>query len=341
MSSPGDQTANLLNNLTKPPGSLGFLEDIAIRLSEITGVSPPRVPESCAVAVFAGDHGVVEEGVTPWPSEVTSQMVLNFLSGGAAINVLARHVGASVTVIDVGVAGDLKDLPGLVRANVRAGTRNLANEDPMTDDEVEAALNVGRVTARDLAKTGCDLLATGDMGIGNTTPSAALIGAYCKKTAREVTGRGTGIDNTHFERKLAVVDKALARLDRSEQSPTYLLRSLGGLEIAAIAGFILEATQARVPVVVDGVISLAGALAANAINPQVREVIFAGHRSTEPAAQIALDHLGLRPILSLDMRLGEGTGACLAMGVIQAAAKITLEMATFDSAGVTNKDASQ
>ncbi len=336
--SAGASTGEILNSLTKPPGSLGQLEEIAIHLSQITRQSPPVVPVNSAVAIFAGDHGVVENGVTPWPSEVTYQMVLNFLSGGAAINVFARHVGAKVVVVDVGVKGNFDELPGLIRAKVTPGTSNLALVDAMTLMQTKQAIDVGHNTACDLIDQGAQILATGDMGIGNTTPSAALTAALCNRSVDEVTGRGTGIDDEHFARKKQAIGEALARTSQKTE-PLEILSSLGGLEIAAICGFIIAAAEKRTPVVIDGVISLAGALAADAIKPGTRDFMFGGHRSSEPAATIALDYLGLRPILDLEMRLGEGTGACLAISLIQVAAKITQEMATFDSAGV--KDASQ
>ena len=321
--------------LTKPPGALGRLEALGVRLSAVAGASPPPVPEPAAVAVFAGDHGVVAQGVTPWPAEVTAQMVANLCAGGAAVNVLARHVGASVVVVDVGVASPLPDAPGLRRAKVRPGTADLATGPAMTEDEARAALDVGAEAAADLVAGGARCLATGDMGIGNTTPSAALVAALTGRPAAAVTGRGTGVDDATLARKAAVVEAAVARAAGAD--PVGLLAALGGLEIAALAGFAVGGAAARVPVVVDGVVALAAALVAAALAPPSTGYWVAGHRSTEPGATAALDALGLEPVLDLGLRLGEGTGAVLAVPVVQAAAKVLREMATFDGAGVTGK----
>jgi len=338
-----EAAAALQDCLTKPRGALGRLESAGIQLAGIYGECPPPVPSPVTVAVFAGDHGVVAEGVTPWPAEVTAQMVANFCAGGAAINVLSRHVGAEVVVVDAGVASELEAAPGLVRAKVRPGTANLALEPAMTLDEARAALDLGATVAADLVARGVRCLVTGDMGIGNTTASAALIAAYTGRPASEVTGRGTGIDDHMWARKAAVVERALSRTQAegvdAAKDPLGALASLGGLEIAALAGFVVGGAAARVPVVIDGVIACAGLLAAAALAPQCTGYCVAGHRSVEPGAGAALAHLGLVPLLDLDLRLGEGTGACLAVPVLQGAAKVLREMATFDSAGVTEKDA--
>jgi nicotinate-nucleotide--dimethylbenzimidazole phosphoribosyltransferase len=325
------EAAALHDRLAKPRGALGRLEDVGIRLAGIAGTCPPPVPEPVVVAVFAGDHGVVEEGVTPWPQEVTAQMVAAFCAGGAAVNVLARHAGAEVVVVDVGVAAELSPAPGLLLRKVRRGTANLATGPAMTADEAQRALDVGAEVAAQAVGGGARCLVTGDMGIGNTTPSAALVAAYTGRPATEVTGRGTGVDDETFARKVAVVERAVARL---EGDP---LAAVGGLEIAALAGFVLGGAAARVPVIVDGVVALAGLLAAAARRPGCVDYCFAGHRSTEPGATAALEHLGLTPLLDLGMRLGEGTGACLAVPLVQAAAKVLAEMATLDGAGVTPK----
>jgi len=326
------------DRLTKPRGSLGRLEDIGVRLCAIAGACPPPVPEPVTVAVFAGDHGVVAEGVTPWPQEVTAQMVANFCAGGAAINVLARHAGADVVVVDVGVAAPIVvEADNLVRRSVRPGTRNLAEESAMTSDEATAALDVGAEVAANAVAGGARLLVTGDMGIGNTTASAALVAAFTGRSAVEVTGRGTGIDDAMLMRKRAVVERALGRLPHGA-SPLTVVSEVGGLEIAALAGFVVGAAASRVPVVVDGVIATAAALVAVAFVPAAAGYLFAGHRSTEPGASVALDALGLVPVLDLDMRLGEGSGAALAIPIVQAAAKVLREMATFDSAGVSDKN---
>lgn len=327
------------DRLTKPRGALGRLEPAGIALAGIAGASPPPVPEPATIAVFAGDHGVVASGVTPWPQDVTAQMVGNFVSGGAAVNVLARHAGADVVVVDVGVARQLEPAPGLLLRKVRPGTADLSAEPAMSVAEATQALDVGAQVAADVVGRGARCLLTGDMGIGNTTPSAALIAAFTGRAAAAVTGRGTGIDDATWAHKVAVVDRALARARAAGEldDPLATLASLGGLEIAALAGFVVAGAAARVPVIVDGVIALAATIVADALAAGCVECCFAGHRSTEPGASAALDHLGLVPLLDLELRLGEGTGACLALPVLQAAAKILREMATFDSAGVTEK----
>jgi len=325
------------DRLTKPRGSLGDLEALGSQLCAISGVCPPPVPEPVTVAVFAGDHGVVAEGVTPWPQEVTAQMVANFCSGGAAINVLARHSGAEVVVVDVGVATPVPaDADGLLRRSVRSGTRNLAVEPAMTIEEATTALDVGVEVASGAVERGARMVVTGDMGIGNTTSAAALIAAITRRGAAEVTGRGTGIDDTTLERKMRVIDRALGRIPEGA-GPLDIMCEVGGLEIAALTGFVVGAAACRVPVVVDGVIAAAGAVTAAAFEPKVAGYLIAGHRSSEPGASVVLEHLGLSPVLDLGMRLGEGTGAALAVPMIQAAAKILREMATFDAAGVTDK----
>jgi len=329
--------------LTKPAGALGQLEAIGIQLAGIAGECPPPLPVPAAVGVFAGDHGVLAEGVSPWPQEVTAQMAANFVAGGAAINVLARQLGATVTVVDVGIATDLghlglDDAPGLRRRRVRAGTGNLAVEPAMTEDEARQALDVGAATAADLVAAGARCLVTGDMGIGNTTPAAALIAVLTGTPPAQVTGRGTGIDDATLARKVAVIDRALARhAEALSNGPLSVLAAVGGLEIAALAGFIVGGAAGRVPVVVDGVIADAALLVAVALVPEALGYCLAGHRSAEPGATTALSYLGLTPLLDLGMRLGEGSGACLALPVIEASARILGEMATFDSAGVSEK----
>jgi nicotinate-nucleotide--dimethylbenzimidazole phosphoribosyltransferase len=337
--------AHLSDRLTKPRGALGRLETIGSQLAAIAGACPPPVPAPAAVAVFAADHGVVAEGVTPWPSEVTGQMVANFVAGGAAINVLARHAGARVVVVDVGVSTALPDGlsadPGLIASRIRSGSGNIVTEPAMTGAEALAALDVGATLARRLVAEGAGCLVTGDMGIGNTTPSAALLAVLCGRAPSEVTGRGTGIDDASLAHKVDVVTRVVARLAAAglgPDEPLAVLAQVGGLEIAALAGFIVGGAAAGVPVVVDGVIALAAAVAAHALAPDALGYCIAGHRSTEPGASVALRHLGLEPVLDLELRLGEGTGACLAVPVIQAAAKVLREMATFDAAGVTDKE---
>ncbi len=331
--------------LTKPPGALGAIEELGSRLAAIAGTCPPPVPEAPVVAVFAGDHGVLAEGVSPWPAEVTAQMVANFLAGGAAINVIANEVGASVVAVDVGVATPVPgDHGSLVRANVRPGTANLAKEPAMSLDEARSSMQVGLSVADGLVDQGADLLVTGDMGIGNTTPSAALVAALTGWPARAVTGRGTGISDEVLDRKIAVVEAGLQRVaasysvavtSLSSLAPEVLLAELGGLEIGAISGFVIGAARRRVPIVLDGVVSLAGALVACSLHPAIVDYLVPGHRSVEPGATAAMEHLGIEPILDLKLRLGEGTGGCLAVPVIRTAARVLAEMATFDDAGVS------
>lgn len=321
--------------LTKPPGSLGELEAVGARLAAVAGACPPPVPEPAAVAVFAGDHGVLAQGVSPWPQEVTAQMVANFCAGGAAVNVLARHVGASVTVVDVGVATELDDAPGLRLRKVRAGTADLSHGPAMSADEAARALDVGAEVAAELVAEGARCLLTGDMGIGNTTASAAMIAALTGRPAAEVTGRGTGIDDARLERKREVVAAAAAGV--TGRPAREVLAGVGGLEIAALVGFIVGGAASRVPVLLDGVIACAAAVAAVGMVPATGGYLFAGHRSTEPGAAAALEHLGLFPLVDLELRLGEGSGACLALPLLQAAAKVLAEMATFSSAGVSGR----
>ncbi len=328
--------ADHYDRLTKPRGALGRVETLGAQLAAIAGISPPPVPDPVAVAVFAADHGVVAQGVTPWPSEVTAQMVANFLAGGAAINVLARQVGALVTVVDVGVAADIPNVPELWSAKVRRGTADLSQGPAMTVAECRAALVVGAEVAAELVAAGAKGLVTGDMGIGNTTASAALIAALTGQSAGTVTGRGTGINDEMLARKTAVVQGAVARVAGIDD-PIEVLAEIGGLEIAALAGFVVGAAAARVPVVVDGVIALAAVCAVHTIDPRVTGYCIAGHRSSEPGATAALAYLGLDPVLDLGLRLGEGTGACLAVPIVQSAARVLREMATFDTAGVTEK----
>jgi nicotinate-nucleotide--dimethylbenzimidazole phosphoribosyltransferase len=323
--------------LTKPAGSLGALEELSVRLAGLAGECPPPLPEPVAVAIFAGDHGVHAQGVTPWPQEVTGQMVANFLSGGAVVNAFARQVGAAVTVVDVGVVDDLGEGPGLVAAKVRAGTRDMTAEPALTRDEVSAALEAGARVAFNLVDEGARALVTGDMGIANTTPAAALIAAFTGSDAEAVTGRGTGIDDYQYARKVAVVRTALEMHRPDPADPVGVLAAVGGLEHAAIAGFILGGASRRVPVILDGVIAVSAALAAAALAPDAVGAMVAGHRSAEPGATVALAHLGLAPLVDLGLRLGEGTGALLAVPIVASAVRVLHEVATFDTAGVSEK----
>jgi nicotinate-nucleotide--dimethylbenzimidazole phosphoribosyltransferase len=315
--------------LAKPAGSLGRLEALGVRLAGMSGSCPPPIPEPVTVAVFAGDHGVVASGVTPWPQDVTTAMVGAFAAGSAAVNALARQVGADVVVVDVGVAGDVPAHPAVLDRKVRRGTDDLAVGPAMSVAEAEAAVAVGAEVARDAVRAGAALLVTGDMGIGNTTPSAALIAALTGRDPVELTGRGTGIDDDMLRRKAKLVAAAVERAEG--MGPVELLAEVGGLEIAALAGFVAAGAEARVPVLVDGVIALAGACVADALTGgAVRPYLVGGHRSVEPAASAALAHLGLEPLLDLGLRLGEGTGATLAVPLVQAAARVLTEMATLD-----------
>jgi nicotinate-nucleotide--dimethylbenzimidazole phosphoribosyltransferase len=321
--------------LTKPAGSLGELEPLSVRLAGLAGTCPPPIPSPAAVAVFAGDHGVHAQRVTPWPQEVTAQMVANFLAGGAVINAFARQVDATVTVVDVGVAAALAPAPGLVLAKIRPGTGDIATGPALTLDEARAAVEAGIMVAERLVDGGAQILVTGDMGIANTTPAAALIAAFTGAPADRVTGRGTGVDDEMLAHKTRVVATALAR--PRPANPLGVLASVGGTEHAAIAGFILGAAARRVPVVVDGVIAVSGALAAAALAPDAVGAMVAGHRSAEPGATVALAHLGLTPLVDLGLRLGEGTGAVLALPIVAGAVRVLHEVATFDSAGVSEK----
>ncbi len=318
--------------MTKPRGSLGYLEEIARRYVYITGNPKPELPLKKRVYVFAGDHGVVAEGVSTYPQEVTKQMIYNFLSGGAGINVIARQAGAEVRVVDVGVAGEVS-AEGLLRRKVVSGTRNLAREPAMTREEAEAALQVGMELAEEAAREGVQLLIPGDMGIGNTTPSACLICYFLDEPPERIVGRGTGVDEEGLRRKIAVVRRAL-EIHRP-RDPVEALAAFGGAEIGAIAGLFLGGARHRIPVVMDGFISLAGFLTARALAPGLEEFIFCGHVSAENGARPAFQKLGLRPIVDLEMRLGEGTGAALASMIIETALRIYREMATFEGAGVS------
>lgn len=323
--------------MTKPAGALGMLEIISAQLSGLSRVCPPPIPEPAAVAIFAGDHGVHAQGVTPWPQEVTTQMVANFLGGGAVCNAFANQVGAEVCVIDVGVAGDLPATPGLLPRKVRAGTADLSTGPAMTREEAVAAIEVGIETARDLVAAGNKALLTGEMGIANTTVSAALISVFTGVDPLEVTGRGTGINDETHARKVEVVRRALELHQPDPADPIGVLAAIGGLEHAAIVGLLLGGASLRTPVILDGVSAGAAALVARAIAPESLSACIAGHRSAEPGHVAALNTLGLRPLIDLDLRLGEGTGALLSLPLVQSAARAMHEVATFDSAGVTEK----
>ncbi|NGO71527.1 nicotinate-nucleotide--dimethylbenzimidazole phosphoribosyltransferase [Streptomyces boncukensis] len=323
--------------MTKPAGALGMLEIISAQLCGLSRKCPPPVPEPAAVAIFAGDHGVHAQGVTPWPQEVTGQMVANFLGGGAVCNAFAAQVGAEVCVVDVGVASELPATPGLLPRKVRSGTADMTAGPALTRDEVARAMEVGVETARDLVAAGNKALLTGEMGIANTTASAALIAACTGADAAEVTGRGTGINDETHARKVDVVRRALELHQPDPADPIGLLAAFGGLEHAAMVGLILGGASLRTPVILDGVSAGAAALVARCLAPEALAACVAGHRSAEPGHVAALTKLGLRPLVDLDLRLGEGTGALLALPMVQSAARTMHEVATFDSAGVTEK----
>jgi nicotinate-nucleotide--dimethylbenzimidazole phosphoribosyltransferase len=325
-----------LDLLTKPRGSLGRLEEFARRLVAITENENP-VLDKKVIFTFAGDHGVAEEGVSAYPKEVTPQMVLNFLNGGAAINVLARHAGSEVVVVDIGVDFDFGAVEGLVSRKIIHGTNNMRKGPAMTRRKAEECLEVGIGFSEVFAKKGYKIFATGEMGIANTTPSAAIASVLTRRTVSEVTGRGTGITDDVLKNKIKVIEDSIALNKPDPGDPVDVLAKIGGAEIGGIAGLIIGAAAQRIPVIVDGFISTAGALIAYSLEPLTREYMFAAHNSVEIGHRVMLEKLGLRPILDLDMRLGEGTGAALAMLMIEAGLKIYREMATFGDAGVSTE----
>ena len=328
------QARDRQNRMTKPPGSLGALETVGEQLAGLAGVCPPPMPEPAALAVFAGDHGVHAQGVTPWPQAVTAQMVGNFLAGGAVINAFAKQVGAEVCVVDVGVAADLSTETGLIPRKIRYGTADMTQGPAMSRSEAIEAVEAGIETARDLIAAGNRCLLTGDMGIANTTASAALIATFTGASSAQVTGYGTGIDEQTYAHKVEVVHRALQLHRPDPQDPIGVLAAFGGLEHAALAGFILGAAALRVPVILDGVIAGAAALVAQALAPEVTAACVAGHRSAEPGHALALEALEVFPLIDLELRLGEGSGAALALPLVGAAVRALREVATFDDAGV-------
>jgi nicotinate-nucleotide--dimethylbenzimidazole phosphoribosyltransferase len=325
-----------LDNLTKPQGSLGRLEELALRYGLITRTTRPKLKKK-VIFTFAGDHGVAEEGVSAFPQDVTPQMVRNMLAGGAAVNVLAAHVGAEVRVVDVGVADPLADAPGLIRKKVRLGTNNMAKGPAMSEEEAAKALEVGIEMAQAAAREGISIIGTGEMGIANTTPSSALFAALLPCPVEDITGRGTGIDDAGLKRKIRVIHRALEVNQDRLHDPFKALAAVGGLEIAAICGLCLGGAAVGLPVVVDGFISSAGALAACRMCPPVKDYLFFSHLSEEAGHATFFRIFEVTPILDLKMRLGEGTGAALAMTIIEGAVRIYNEMATFTSAGVSEK----
>lgn len=333
-----EQAQKRLDNLTKPQGSLGMLEEFARRLVAIAEDPMPEISKK-AIFTFAGDHGVADEGVSAFPKEVTRQMVFNFLNGGAGINVLARHAGADVVVVDIGVDFDFEGVSNsfFVKRKVIMGTKNIRRGPAMSRDEAMKCIEVGIELSNEYAKKGYKIFGTGDMGIANTTPSSAIVSVFTGKPVEEVTGRGTGIDNEARANKIKIIKEALLINKPNSSDPVDVLSKVGGTEIGGIAGLIIGAAANRIPVVIDGFISTAGALIAYGIEPKTKDYMFAAHKSQEIGHQAMLDYIGLKPILNLDLRLGEGTGAALAMFMIEAGLKIYKEMATFGEAKVSER----
>jgi nicotinate-nucleotide--dimethylbenzimidazole phosphoribosyltransferase len=326
--------------LTKPAGALGRLEALSVRLAGMTGHGTPHIGEGRkALVICAGDHGVAAQGVSAYPQAVTVQMVANFLAGGAAANVLARQMNTRVVVVDAGVAGEVPAHEMLVAGKIAPGTQDISVGPAMTRGQANAALQLGLDVAQTQIALGLDLLAAGEMGIANTTPASALISAFTGRPPAETVGRGTGIDDAGLAHKIEVVARALqANQPLDPLDGVGVLAALGGFEIGALAGLMLGAAAARVPVVIDGLISTSAALVAQALRPNVVDYLIAGHRSAEQGHVLALDKLGLHPLLDLGMRLGEGTGALLAFPILEAAARTLAEMATFNDAGVSEKE---
>ena len=322
------------DNLTKPQGSLGLLEELSVKVAGIKGVAQPRIRDK-VVVTMAGDHGVAAEGVSLFPQEVTAQMVYNFLRGGAGINVLARHVGARVVVADMGVASDLEPHPELLIKKVAYGTKNMAQGPAMSHEEAIQSIEAGIEIVESELSRGMDIVGTGDMGIGNTTPSSAIVAALTGAPVADVTGRGTGIDDEQLAYKVETIERALAVNRPDPADPLDVLAKVGGLEIGGIAGVVLGAAAHRLPVVIDGFISGAGALIAAGLAPQVKDYLIAAHLSVELGHRLVLERLGLTPLINLNMRLGEGTGAALGISLVEAAVKVLNEMATFADAGVS------
>jgi len=328
-----DKAWKRLDNLTKPRRSLGRLEEMAARIVAIRQEERPEVVKK-EVYVFVGDHEVVTEGVSAYPQEVTALMVKNFLAGGAGINVIARCAGARVNIIDIGMKQDLQDADGLIKRNIKRAAGNIARGPAMTREEAEKAIDVGIEMANRAYENGTVMIATGEMGIGNTTPSSALFAALLPAKVIDVTGSGTGLDEEGLRHKVKVIEQALEINRQSLSDPIPILAALGGLEIAAICGLCLGGGARRLIVVVDGFISTAGALVAMRLNPNVRDYLFFSHQSSERGHGAFFRMEGLQPILDLDLRLGEGTGAGLAMQIIENAVRIYNEMATFEEVGI-------
>jgi len=324
------------DNLTKPQGSLGQLESVSIQIAGIKGNPRPRITHK-VIFTLAGDHGVTKDGVSAYPSEVTPQMVYNFLRGGAGISVLARHIGARVVVADLGVASVLERHPDLKDRKVAMGTRNMAVGPAMSREEATRSIEAGLQLVEEELTKGVDILGTGDMGIGNTTASSAITAAITGADVATVTGRGTGLDDKGWKKKVKVIEKALELNRPDPKDAIDVLSKVGGFEIGGIAGVILAGARYRIPVVIDGFISGAAALIAATLSPEVKPYLVASHQSAEQGHRVLLEYLGLKPLLNLDLRLGEGTGAALGIFLVEASLKILDEMATFSEAGVSEK----
>ncbi len=323
--------------LTKPQGSLGRLEELSIQLAGIQAKPIPQIRHK-AIITMAGDHGVVAEKVGNWPQEVTAQMVYNFLGGGAGINVITRQVGTRIIVVDMGVASELAPNPHLLSRKVAPGTKNIAIGAAMTEEQAVTAIETGIEIVKDEVAKGLDIVGTGDMGIGNTTPSAAICAVTTGKPVAEVTGRGTGITDEQLTHKVEVITRALAVNHPDPKQPLTVLAKIGGFEIGGLAGEMLGAAAHRIPVVIDGFISGAAALIATALAPELKDYLIAAHLSAESGHRLLLEHLGLKPLLTLDMRLGEGTGAALGIFLVEASARLLAEMSTFAEAEVSEKE---
>ena len=322
--------------LTKPAGSMGRLEALSIDIAGMTGTVAPKL-EKRAVFLMAADHGIAREGVSPYPAEVTPQMVMNFLNHGAAINVLTRQAHSDVVIVDVGVNYDFPDMPGLVKRKIAYGTANMLYGPAMTVEQAEKALQTGMDLLNESADAGLQMAAIGEMGIGNTTAAAAITAILCGKEPALVTGRGTGLDDAGLKRKIRIIEQVLAARQPDASDPMDVLCKVGGLEIAGMAGVAIAAASRGIPLVMDGLISTASAALADALAPGVRDYLIAGHRSPEIGHKYLLEKLGKYPLLQLDMRVGEGTGAALAFHLIDAANNILRDMATFESAGISNR----
>jgi nicotinate-nucleotide--dimethylbenzimidazole phosphoribosyltransferase len=324
-----------IDQLTMPRGSLGRLLEVGRQFAGITHQLKPRISKK-RIFTFAADHGVVAEGVSAFPKEVTAQMVFNFIHGGAGINVLSRHVGAEVTIVDIGVDYEFPALDGLMAKKVARGTRNMAHEPAMSREEAVMAMEVGIELAQQAAQAGVAIIGTGDMGIGNTTASSAIIAAFSGLPVEDLTSRGTGINDITLKVKVATIQKALALHKPNPQDPLDVLSKVGGLEIAGIAGLVIGAAASRILVVIDGFISTAGALIAYEMQPVIGQYLVAAHESVEKGHKVMLERMRLNPLLNLDLRLGEGTGAALGISLVEAGVKILSEMHTFAEAGVAD-----